>query len=459
MEVNLIIEYTLTTSGSKIKALRKKYRLNQADLAGNKIPRTLISYIENDKINLTEKTAKVLVENFNNLSLSRNLKFTIDMNYLIMDIDQQVLSIIKNITKKLTELNLDNTSLPKKDFSDIISFLLNKDFPYEKGIIYELLGDNLNISGNDNVNLSFELYSKAFDAFLQSEKHKILSRITLKIANNRIFCTDYKTVIKYISIAFSFYDKEKKDINRDEYALLFMSLGKAYSNLDEYELSIKNYDIALDLVPDDKNAVKAQILVENSTNLSALQSFAVANDYLEDSAKIFEDLQDMPSYCLAKRMIIQNILDDKSLSPSSKNFKLDRLTSDLLFALKYVDPQEEHLFSSYIILSEIFYYFQKPHEAKEYINLAVQIVMDKDNVLALATIIKRTVSIMTDLELIEEIFSEESLLKLCAYTPSNESVRDAIFLLLKFFLETNNFSKVDFIIANTLDDKSLTINH
>jgi len=51
------------STGEKIKNLRKGIGLKQEDIVSDEITRSLISMVENNKRNLTYKTAKVLLGN------------------------------------------------------------------------------------------------------------------------------------------------------------------------------------------------------------------------------------------------------------------------------------------------------------------------------------------------------------------------------------------------------------
>ncbi|KXG74435.1 helix-turn-helix domain-containing protein [Thermotalea metallivorans] len=69
--------------GEKIRRIRTFLGAKQEDIAGDKITRNLISYIENGKTRLMRSTAEIIAENLIRLSEAQKNPIHISVDYLM----------------------------------------------------------------------------------------------------------------------------------------------------------------------------------------------------------------------------------------------------------------------------------------------------------------------------------------------------------------------------------------
>jgi len=445
------MEHKIITSGERIKTLRKKYKLNQQDLAGDAINRTLLSYIENDKIKLTEKTAKILVENINELSQQRDLGLHISIDDIMMDVDAQIQTIVDKFKEELRNLKKGKTAASNEYIKEIEEFLFDKNIPYEKGLIYELIGDTLGCEGEKNLFRVFGFYIRSFEFFLQSNVLKHLAELSTKIASNRNKIKDYKNTIKYTDLVFSFLEEQL--ISTDTKRSMHFYIGGAYSGLNDHPQAITHFEKALSYSTEDDDKINAKIMINISHCYKEQLLHKRAIEYLEMASKIFEAHEDMSFYSVSQKEIIANTLIDSELPEQTKKFRLERLTDNLISALKYVEPNDPNIYMTYVELGKSYYYFGNNNEAINYLKLAVNNVIETDQVRRMSLILLSTMDIMVELSIVDEIFDDECLKKLCSFEIYSEYLRDTIFKLMEYFMVIKNYEKVEYIIANVLDKK------
>lgn len=93
----------ILSPGNKIKSLRKEYDISQDDLSRNGLKRTTLSMIETGKNGLTKKTGELVVKNFNEVFLEKNIDKKISLDYLIESLESQVESKLLDYLKELEQ--------------------------------------------------------------------------------------------------------------------------------------------------------------------------------------------------------------------------------------------------------------------------------------------------------------------------------------------------------------------
>lgn len=130
-------DYKILTPGEKIKIIRKELKLKQYEIVGSEITRNMISFIENNKANLTPQVASIICKNINDIAKSRNLDFHVDEAYLLESVEDQAVKVITNymetfedITGKKLPPDFENT------ISEIEKLLLKHDLRRIKTKVY-----------------------------------------------------------------------------------------------------------------------------------------------------------------------------------------------------------------------------------------------------------------------------------------------------------------------------------
>lgn len=136
------LEGEILTVGQKLKKIRKYLGAKQEDITGGKITRSLISYIENDKTNLTHDTAIILTGELNKFAREKKMNFTINVEYLLESVTKQLeKSLDEAIVKLKNIIEQSNCEELKRELEKIDTLLLFSDMPEKEMIIYTLSAD------------------------------------------------------------------------------------------------------------------------------------------------------------------------------------------------------------------------------------------------------------------------------------------------------------------------------
>jgi len=178
------------TPGEKLVKFRKKYKITQADLAGEDLSRTSLGMIETGKRSLTSNLAQFLEENFIKIFKERGITDEINMDELLKSKEVQAHEYLELIITE--DINKISDSMWTVDEALII--VENKEKSHFSKIIYKkYLGEN-----------------------------------------------DYANSKKYLLNYFHFYDKEKNSIAE------ILDLMKINEKLNEYEKNVDTYDFFYD---------------------------------------------------------------------------------------------------------------------------------------------------------------------------------------------------------------------
>ncbi|TDT67339.1 helix-turn-helix protein [Hypnocyclicus thermotrophus] len=254
----------IITPNEKLKLIRKKYGLKQSEITGNIIKRNTISMIETGKNNLTEKTAKIIVDKINDILKKRGLKDKISLDYLLESVESQVKNIIKEY----------NLLLEKSDYSEnviieIDNFLIDKYDSIEKINLYNKIANYY--FNQQKFFKAILYYSKSLDFIINNSDDKILYQyifnFLLSLYNLRhyeefltifsliepkIQTLDYTNMFLLLNIRRSVYIQKKmykkciNDIEKynflTQYNNIFSLISKNF--LAESHYYLKNYSLA-----------------------------------------------------------------------------------------------------------------------------------------------------------------------------------------------------------------------
>lgn len=234
-------EFNILTPGEKIKNLRDKLGLKQEEITGGDVTRNLISIIENNKANLTEHVAKILVENINKQCKEKNMDFSITEEYLLEDVVSQAKKIAGEYIDYINKLDVKEITLIEDTLNEIDLFLKRYNVEEKKAQVYKLIGKKY----FDN-----RLYSKAIEYYLKAYESSINKNLTINV---------------------------------------LVQIGVCYIYLSKYEEAIKSNDLLLDL----NNNVQVEYVTKFNTALSnkKLGNFDLALKQLQELKDNFKEIK------------------------------------------------------------------------------------------------------------------------------------------------------------------------
>ncbi|WP_319372157.1 helix-turn-helix transcriptional regulator [uncultured Ilyobacter sp.] len=219
----------------KLIALRKKYKINQKDLAGDQISRSHLAMIETGKNKFNENTAKILVENFNKIFEERNISVRVKLEELMESKQKQIEKLKINFLKRLEK---------EESIESIISDIESYASEYD-------------------IQTKITLYEKIGNIFFEKENFHRAASFYLRILNDLIIIRDSN------------------------------ALGKVSLSLIRIYLQTENFLAAVDL----ENLIRSEInsfsLPERSI---ILFNFGCIFDSLKDHQKALEYFNDVEQY-------------------------------------------------------------------------------------------------------------------------------------------------------------------
>ncbi|WP_083238817.1 tetratricopeptide repeat protein [Caloranaerobacter ferrireducens] len=322
-----ILEDTILPTHEKIKAIRKFLKINQKELAGDGIDRSLISYIENGKVKLSNETAKVLANNLRKILQRKNLDYQVDADYLLADEKKQV-SYKLNTIIEILKTKIKNSSSEFLKELYIAEELLRKwDIPSKKAAIYDLAGDYFFTKLNYHKSKFY--YMKAIGNYFRLNDFRKLANVCTKVGRCLLKRGDYEGVISLNEYALSIME---------DFKVLDKSLRKRILFNNSLALyKIKSYEESLNCL--DKLVSEFKIS-QNSNYMDVL--LLKGNIYIEigrfeEGLKIYKQLLDL----------------------SKKNDNLEKMASaynnmgEVYYKLKDIDKSIEFLEKSLRIRKEI----------------------------------------------------------------------------------------------------------
>ena len=228
--------YKVLSSGKKIKKIRKELGISQNEIAGKEISRSLISQIENEKVNLTEKTARIIIDNINNYIIKSNLNINkYNYEFILTCNENEANNIGKSIVEELVNLDINFNLLEFNHKMLYIEDFLNK---YQDLLDYSLL---INIYEH-----LIDIYYKLED--LENGEYYIFKSTEIAMKNK-----DYNKMIKILAITSKryFYVKNYTEvISCCNYAIILAkehnisndSLKKVYFNISIAYLNLKEHN-------------------------------------------------------------------------------------------------------------------------------------------------------------------------------------------------------------------------
>ncbi|QAA30529.1 helix-turn-helix domain-containing protein [Clostridium manihotivorum] len=279
----------------KIKRMRKKFRVNQAELENTNMTRAFISMMESGKRNVSKASSKLLAERFNEIAKRISVNLNLDEEYFCRTPKEDARYYCENELK-------DETQLTHKKLDELIE--IEKEFE-----LTDLLARCYKISGgmyNDEKD-----YSNAFIALnnalglykeLKDEKSQIF--VYLELGFCKYMQNNYEDSSLYYKNG-STYALNCGDYVR--YGKGLRSLALCYARMEQYDesLSIIDNEILNNTIITDE-----ETLIEAKADKALFLSFTERDD---ESAKQYFELveliksKDSDNYNVMLSLLYNNI--------------------------------------------------------------------------------------------------------------------------------------------------------
>ncbi len=381
----------ILSTGEKIKQLRTDIGLKQDDISNDEITRSLISMIENNKRNLTYRTAKIISNSLNKYYVNLGAEITPDLlleseveqaQRMIrerLDEMQQLLEnptagtevqIIESFQKlidfakewKLDEIIAElqetrgrfyfktyqyNDAL--KDFFDAQEYYLQKEKYNKVASVYSLIGSShyqLNIPEQ-----ALLYYEKAYDTIV-SRRPSNYDHMNILVQKNKILC--YIKLQRYDMAFKAIHDFKEhyKSEDRRLYEVMLME-ANTYKDIQNYHKSIKLYDKLLKKSNKLSSSLKlliynnyADLYQKNEEYERSLNYIQLAYEYIDEADPddvTYLYLKEARAYLKLRKIQEANRLIEKGLILSEKVSKIDVIKDFSVLQAKIYITTEQYV--------------------------------------------------------------------------------------------------------------------
>ena len=272
-----ILEDLILPKNLKIKAIRKYLKINQQDLVGDKIDRSLISYVENGKTKLTRSTANVIALNLRRIIEEKNLDLKVSAEYIFADESKQAEYLLDTYIEKLNRLKDSDDEGFRNELAKAEDLLNEWDTASRKAKIYEIAGDyyyeKLSSEKSKIYYLkSLENYSRLSDYYNMADINSKLARCALKKHN-------YEEA-SYINMHVLYMFGKNNIVNPILEKRVLFNNALANAKLKRYEISMEMIDRLKTKLGDDERTeyidvlmLQANIHVEKCEYQKALEAY------------------------------------------------------------------------------------------------------------------------------------------------------------------------------------------
>jgi tetratricopeptide (TPR) repeat protein len=241
-------EMAILSPVEKLIALRKKYKINQKDLAGDQISRSHLAMIETGKNKFNENTAKILVENFNKIFKERNIPEKVKLEELMESKKEQIEKLKINFLKKL-----DKEDAIEPVISDIESYASEYDIQ-TKITLYEKIGNIF--FEKENFHRAASFYLRILNDLIIIRDSRALGKVSLSLIRIYLQTENFQAAVdleNLIKFEINNFDQPEKKImlynmgvihdnlKNNEEALQYFKLVEAYISSEQQIFEVKNY--------------------------------------------------------------------------------------------------------------------------------------------------------------------------------------------------------------------------
>ena len=216
----------ILSTGEKIKRARIYQGVTLKDLCEDKVSISKMSCIENGKIKADKDILQYISK-----------KLNLDYEYLVRDVEEQIISNIQLINKDL---------VPDEEMGDIINHNLSYALEYSYSdlafeLIHKLFNHYIKINKVENIQL---IISQYYDLYQKNNTRENTITYYKDMATFFYSIEDYNEAINYYDRARSLI-KADKDFNKADYAYISYRQGKAYEKINQIAKTYETVSEAL----------------------------------------------------------------------------------------------------------------------------------------------------------------------------------------------------------------------
>ncbi|QIB27242.1 helix-turn-helix transcriptional regulator [Caloranaerobacter azorensis] len=344
-----ILEDTILPTNEKIRAIRKFLKINQKELAGDNIDRSLISYIENGKVKLSNETAKILANNLSRILKEKNLNYQVDADYLLADEKKQASYRLNTIIEILKNMMKDSTDEFLTKFYMAEELLRKWDIPSKKAVIYDLVGDYF--FNKLNYYRSEFYYMMALGNYFRLNDYRNLVNVCTKIVRCLIKRGEYEEAISLNDYAMSIIE-DFKILDSDFKERILFNNSLALFKIELYEESLNCLDKLISEFDISEESKQMDILLLKANNYNLIGR-------LEESLEIYKQLLELAKQSgnLERMAIAYNNIGEIY-------YKLNNIEKSIEFLEKSLIIREE--INSIYLISTIKLFIDKLFEDSKY---------------------------------------------------------------------------------------------
>lgn len=339
-----ILEEKILPKNKKIKAIRKFLKINQKELAGDKIDRSLISYIENGKVKLTRETAEILTQNLKRVIEDKKLDLKVDADYLLANEIQQVSYLLDTKIKKLKDF-MGNDEKFKEELDNTENLLKDWDVAAKKATIYEIVGDYF--YQKSHIDKSKIYYIKSLENHVRVSNQEKIAYVNTKLGRCAIKKQDYEEALHLNNYALSIMHSNNINNKELEKRTLFNN-ALALAQMEKYDSSLCMLNRLEILFNDLELSKKLDILILKGNIYINMGNFESGISTLQEVLSIANTVDNGNIIAMAYKNISviyykQNNIE-KSIEYEEKCLELkERISSDTVIA-NYISLSDKYLY-------------------------------------------------------------------------------------------------------------------
>lgn len=407
------MDFSIKTTGDKIKNYRKYLHITQKELAGDALTRSFISQLEQKRkpLKLTEDKAEIIVKNLNSLSKKYNIAIDISVEYLMESVEDQQIKILNSISKELSVYKISKFDI--NDFQEFIDqveeFLENNSEFFEKNIL-------------KNYIFKINIYREVAAIFTENHVYDLCQIYLLKATAYAAASANYNQMLDIIlerirvyyliknfeqGIILTEYAEnyfERKNVSSELFKQLYCNKVAFLNKLNRPGISLK---CAINLIEGGKyllseiEILKLKIIISNNycllkqfekaeKNSLEVLNIALEKQYIDIVAQIYRNLAemyiDMGQYANSKKYLENSIslrytknytsmkdiylnLIELSLNINENNSKIDVIFENLIKQCD-IERDSKTKLKAYDL---IFQYHMQRNNDTEILDLAVKI--------------------------------------------------------------------------------------
>lgn len=344
--------YEVLPIGNKIKNLRKKYSLNQEQLAGKDITRNLISQVENGKANLTKSAAKIMLKNLKKICHNKNIKVNENIDYLMESEVSQASKIVDRYIEELKDLSAYKDGTFEHKLSEAEEFLASWDIRNKKIFIFDIAGDYY-CSANDFYNSAI-YYEKAKALIDTTTCKENLISILRKLSTVYYYIGKYEEDIKSCDFALNHFT----NMSKKYYCIFTFNSALCYFKLKEYNKTLyrcKKIEKAIKKIDTKKYC---EVLLQEAICLVELNEYEKSLKILINLADDI-DKDDTPNYVTILINLAENYLHMDNMGKTKETLNIINAN------INNLNQDSKCLSEIYLNLGELYAKLHNTTKAKE----------------------------------------------------------------------------------------------